>query len=259
MAWTQNLLGLCLFGCAPDAAFLGFAWWLKFRSGNVSRFLRLHSCNGLDAKPAGALPFRMRSRRSFLRLCLVADVSQWLRHVFIVFMGHDFINFTGSKGNVSRFLRLHSCNGLDAKPAGALPLRMRSRRSFLTLCLVADPRSGWGTFSLRLHSCNGLDAKPAGALPFRMRSRRSFFVPEFVVLRWLRRSPTFFLGFAWWLKFRSGLGMLSLFFFGGFQKQRVGIFLAVLSYGLGVFRGSKSNAVAEAGFHCFYGARFHCI
>ena len=153
---------------------------------NVSRFLRLHSCNGLDAKPAGALPFQMRSRRSFLRLCLVADVSQWLRHVFIeaallqwlgrktcwgsafrmrsghsflrlclvadvsqwlrhvfiVFMGHDFIVFRGSKSNVSRFLRLHSCNGLDAKPAGALPFRMRSRRSFLTLCLVADPRSG---------------------------------------------------------------------------------------------------------------------
>ena len=40
----------------------------------------------------------------------------------------------------------------------------------------------------------------------------SVFVPEFVVLRWLRRSIAFFLGFAWWLKFRSGLGMLSLFF-----------------------------------------------
>ena len=181
MAWTQNLLGLCLFGCAPDAAFLGFAWWLQFRSGwgtislfigfrgsksNVSRFLRLQFRNGLDAKHAGALPFRMRSRRSFLRLCLVAEVSQWL--------GHDFIVFRGSKSNVSRFLRLQFRNGLDAKPAGLLPFRMRSRRSFLTLCLVADPRSGCSTFSLRLYSCNGLDAKPAGALPFRMRSRRSF-------------------------------------------------------------------------------------
>ena len=45
--------------------------------------------------PAGALPFRMGSRRSFLRLCLVAEVSQWL--------GHDFIVFRGSKRNVSRF------------------------------------------------------------------------------------------------------------------------------------------------------------
>ena len=153
------MLGLCLFGCAPDAAFLGFAWWLKFRSGwgtislflgipnatffgcasdaaflgfawwlqfrsgwgtislfivfrgsksNVSRFLRLQFRNGLDAKHAGALPFRMRSRRSFLRLCLVAEVSQWL--------GHDFIVFRDSKRNV---------------------FRMRFRRSFLGLCLVA--------------------------------------------------------------------------------------------------------------------------
>ena len=30
MAWTQNLLGICLVGCAPDASFLGFARWLKF-------------------------------------------------------------------------------------------------------------------------------------------------------------------------------------------------------------------------------------
>ena len=41
MAWTQNLLGLCFFGCAPDAAFLGFAWWMQFRSGwgTISLFL----------------------------------------------------------------------------------------------------------------------------------------------------------------------------------------------------------------------------
>ena len=284
MAWTQNLLGLCLFGCAPDAAFLGFAWWLQFRSGwgtifivfrgsksNVSRFLRLQFRNGLVAKPAGALPFRMRSRRSFLRLCLVAEVSQWLGHDFIVFrgskrnvfrmrsrrsflglclvaavsqwlghdfivfrgsksnvsrflrlqfrngldakfagalpfrmrsrrsflrlclvaevsqwLGHDFIVFRGSKSNVSRFLRLQFRNGLDAKPAGLLPFRMRSRRSFLTLCLVADPRSGCSTFSLRLHSCNGLDAKPAGALPFGCAPDAAF------------------VGFAWWRTFRSG-------------------------------------------------------
>ena len=153
--------------------FIGF----RGSKSNVSRFLRLQFRNGLDAKPAGALPFRMRSRRSFLRLCLVAAVSQWL--------GHDFMVFRGSKRNVSRFLRLHSCNGLDAKPAGALPFRMRS--SFLGLCLVAavsqwlghdfivfrGSKSNVSRF-LRLQFRNGLDAKPAGALPFRMRSRRSF-------------------------------------------------------------------------------------
>ena len=48
------------------------------------------------------------------------------------------------------------------------------------------------------------------------------------------------------------LGYAFFVFVCGFQKQRVGIFLAVLSYGLGVFRGSKRNAVAEARFHCFF-------
>ena len=153
---------------------------------NVSRFLRLQFRNGLDGKPAGALPFRTRSRRSFLRLCLVAEVSQWL--------GHDFIVFRGSKRNVSRFLRLQFRNGLDAKPAGALPFRMRSGRSFLRLCLVAEVSQLLGSFLslclitevsqwlghdsivfrgsksnvsrfLRLQFRNGLDGKPAGALP----------------------------------------------------------------------------------------------
>ena len=117
MAWTQNLLGLCFSGCAPDAAFLGFAWWLQFRSGwgTISLFLGVRKAT-----------------------------SQWLGHDFIVFRGSKsntfslfFIVFRGSKSNVSRFLRLYSCNGLDAKPAGALLFRMRSRRSFLGLCLVA--------------------------------------------------------------------------------------------------------------------------
>ena len=59
MASAQNLLGLCFFGCAPDAAFLGFAWWLQFRSGwgTISLFLGVPN----------ATRFRMRSRRSFLK------------------------------------------------------------------------------------------------------------------------------------------------------------------------------------------------
>ena len=165
---------------------------------NVSRFLRLQFRNGLDAKPAGALPFRMRSGRSFLRLCLVAEVSQWL--------GHDFIVFRGSKSNVSRFLRLQFRNGLDAKPAGALPFRMRSGRSFLRLCLVAEVSQWLGHDSivfrgsksnvsrfLRLQFRNGLDAKPAGLCLFGCAPDAAF------------------LGFAWWLKFRSGWGTIPLF------------------------------------------------
>ena len=61
-----------------------------------------------DPSLRGSALRRVFRRRSFLRLCLVAEVSQWL--------GHDFIVFRGSKRNV---------------------FRMRSRRSFLGLCLVA--------------------------------------------------------------------------------------------------------------------------
>ena len=196
----RSFLRLCL--VAEVSQWLGHDF-IVFRGSksNVSRFLRLQFRNGLDAKPAGALPFRMRSGRSFLRLCLVAEVSQWL--------GHDSIVFRGSKSNVSRFLRLQFRNGLDAKPAGALPCRMRSGRSFLKLCLVADVSQWLGHDSivfrdskrnvsrfLRLQFRNGLDAKPAGALPFRMRSRRSFLrlclVAE--VSQWLGHDSIVFRG-----------------------------------------------------------------
>ena len=193
----RSFLRLCL--VADVSQLLGHDS-IVFRGSksNVSRFLRLQFRNGLDAKPAGALPFRMRSGRSFLRLCLVADVSQWL--------GHDFIVFRGSKSNVSRFLRLQFRNGLDAKPAGALPFRMRSGRSFLRLCLVAEVSQWLGHDSivfrgsksnvsrfLRLQFRNGLDAKPAGLCLFGCAPDAAF------------------LGFAWWLKFRSGWGTIPLF------------------------------------------------
>ena len=121
--------------------------------------------------------FRMRSRRSFLALCLVAAVSQWL--------GHDFIVFRGSKSNVSRFLRLQFRNGLDAKPAGALPFRMRSRRSFLRLCLVAEVSQWLGH--------DFIVFRGSKRIVFRTRSRRSL------------------LGLCRWLQFRSGWGTISLF------------------------------------------------
>ena len=72
MAWTQNLLALCFFGCAPDAAFLGFAWWLKFSQWLGHDFIVFRGSK--------RNVFRMRSRRSFLGLCQVAVVSQWLGH-----------------------------------------------------------------------------------------------------------------------------------------------------------------------------------
>ena len=137
MRSRRSFLGLCLvaavsqwlgndfivFGGSKSNTFSLFFIVFRGANSNVSRFLRLYSCNGLDAKPAGALLFRMRSRRSFLGFCLVAAVLQWL--------GHDFIVFRNSKSNVSRFLRLHSCNGLDAKPAGALLFGCAPDASFL--------------------------------------------------------------------------------------------------------------------------------
>ena len=261
MRSRRSFLRLCL--VAEVSQWLGHDF-IVFRGSksNVSRFLRLQFRNGLDAKPAGALPFRMRSGRSFLRLCLVAEVSQWL--------GHDFIVFRGSKSNVSRFLRLQFRNGLDAKPAGALPFRMRSGRSFLRLCLVADVSQWLGHDSivfrgsksnvsrfLRLQFRNGLDAKPAGALPFRMRSGRSFLrlclVAEvsqwlghdFIVFRGSKSNVSRFLR----LQFRNGLdakpaGALPFRMRSGRSFLRLCL-VAEVSQWLGhdsiVFRGSKSN------------------
>ena len=165
---------------------------------DVSAFFRLRFRNGLGTKPAGALPFRMRSRRSFLRLCLVAEVSLCLVAEVSQWLGHDSIVFRGSKSNVSRFLRLQFRNGLDAKPAGSFFLfngfqkrrfgifpaavsqwLVRVARAlflcfFFVLCLfLVGSKSDVSAF-FRLRFRNGLGTKPAGALPFRMRSRRSF-------------------------------------------------------------------------------------
>ena len=67
---------------------------------DVSAFFRLRFRNGLGTKPAGALPFRMRSRRSFLRLCLVAEVSLCLVAEVSQWLGHALF-LVGSKNNVS--------------------------------------------------------------------------------------------------------------------------------------------------------------
>ena len=201
MAWTQNLLGLCLFGCAPDAAFLGFARWLKFRSGWGTISLCLGVPNATFRDFWGCTP-AMAWTQNLLGLYLFGcapDAS---------FLGFArWLKFRSGWGTISLCLGVPNATFRDfwgCTPAmawtqnllGLLPFRMRSRRSFLTLCLVADPRSGWGTFSLRLHSCNGLDAKPAGALPFGCAPDAAF------------------LGFAWWQTFRSGWGTFSLFLWG---------------------------------------------
>ena len=178
--------------------FFVFSLFLVGSKSDVSAFFRLRFRNGLGTKPAGALLFRMRSRRSFLRLCLVAEVSLCLVAEVSQWLGHDSIVFRGSKSNVSRFLRLQFRNGLDAKPAGSFFLfngfqkrrfgifpaavsqwLVRVARAlflcfFFVFCLfLVGSKSDVSAF-FRLRFRNGLGTKPAGALPFRMRSRRSF-------------------------------------------------------------------------------------
>ena len=308
---------------------------------DVSAFFRLRFRNGLGTKPAGALPFRMRSRRSLLRLCLVAEVSLCLVAEVSQWLGHDSIVFRGSKSNVSRFLRLQFRNGLDVKPAGSFFFLMGSKSDvsaffrlrfrnglfawlghyffvfslFFCLFLVGSKSDVSAFFRLRFR--NGLGTKPAGALPFRMRSRRSFLrlclvaevslclVAE--VSQWLGHAlflvgsknnvsalflaavsygvgtillsflGTILLSFSWvpkaTFRFRNGSGtkpagvllfrtrvpntfFLSLawwlagffFVFSRFQKQRFGSFLAAVSHGLGTLSfflmGSKSDVSA---------------
>ena len=140
-ATFRNLFSLFLVGSKSNVLAL---FWLRFRmvwalyfflfwahytsfflmgsKSDVSAFFWLRLGNGFGTKPAGALLFRMRSRRSFLGLCLVAAVSQWL--------GHDFIVFRGSKSDVSSFFWLRFRNGFGTKPAGVLLFRMRVRNTF---------------------------------------------------------------------------------------------------------------------------------
>ena len=121
MAWTENLLGLCLFGRAPDAAFLGFAWWLKFRSAvsksNVSAFFWL----------------RFRVARA-LFLCFFFATFRHFSGCGFASLGHYFFVFSlflvGSKSDVSAFFRLRFRNGSGTKPAGVLLFRMRVPNTF---------------------------------------------------------------------------------------------------------------------------------
>ena len=71
----KNLLGLCFFGCAPDAAFLGFAWWLQFRSGwgTISLFLGVPKATFRHFSGCG---FAMASAQNLLGFCFFACASE---------------------------------------------------------------------------------------------------------------------------------------------------------------------------------------
>ena len=129
MSWTENLLGLCLFGRAPDAAFLGFAWWLKFRSGvsksNVSAFFWL----------------RFRVARA-LFLCFFFATFRHFSGCGFASLGHYFFVFSlflvGSKSDVSAFFRLRFRNGSGTKTCwGSAFSHARPKHLFLEFGLVA--------------------------------------------------------------------------------------------------------------------------
>ena len=217
--WLGN--DFIVFGGSKSNTFSLFFIVFRGAKSNVSRFLRLYSCNGLDAKPAGALLFRMRSRRSFLGFCLVAAVSQWL--------GHDFIVFRGSKSNTfSLFLRVPKATFRDfwgCTPAMAWTQNLLGLcffgcapdAAFLGFAWWLQFRSGWGTISLFLGVPN--------ATFFGMRSRRSFLGLCLVAAA----SKSYVaLCLAW-----GNLSQPFFFVFSRFQKQRFGTFLAAVSYGVG--------------------------
>ena len=197
-ATFRNLFSLFLVGSKSNVLAL---FWLRFNvwfrhytsfflmgsKSDVSAFFWLRLGNGFGTKPAGALLFRMRSRRSFLGLCLVAAVSQWL--------GHDFIVFRGSKSDVSAFFWLRFHNGFGTKPAGVLLFRMHVRNTFF-LSLA------WWLAGFQVLRC----AVPCLRQPAKATFRKFSGC-----------------GFVWFGHYTS------FFLFSGFQKRRFGIFLAAVS------------------------------
>ena len=188
---------------------------------DVSAFFRLRFRNGLGTKPAGALLFRMRSRRSFLRLCLVAEVSLCLVAEVSQWLGHDSIVFRGSKSNVSRFLRLQfpqwlgrkTCwvflfNGFQKRRFGIFPAAFRNGLFAwlghyffvfsLFFCLFYwVPKATFRHFSgcgfAMVWAQNLLGLCLFGCAPD----------AAFLGFAWWLKFR-----FAWWLKFRSGWGTL---------------------------------------------------
>ena len=202
MAWTQNLLGLCFFGCGPDAAFLCFAWWLQFRSGwgTISLFL------------GGPKATRF--------------------HCFLLFLGVPKATFRDFWGCTPAMAWTQNLLGLCF--SGCAP-----DAAFLGFAWWLQFRSGWGTISLFLGVRKATSQWLRHDFIVFRGSKSNTFSLFFIVFRGVPKA-TFrdfwgctpamawtqnllgrcfsgcapdaaFLGFAWWLQFRSGWGTISLF------------------------------------------------
>ena len=234
---------------------------------DVSAFFRLRFRNGLGAKPAGVLPFRMRAPNTFfLSLAMVACrlpsltlrkglpcLRQPCFFVFSRFQKQRFGIFL-----VSAFFRLRFRNGLGTKPAGVLLFRMRVLNTFflslawwlagLFFVFSRFQKQRFGSFlaavshGLGTNSFFLMGSKSDVSAFFRLRFRNGLGTKPAGVLLFRTRVPnTFFLSLAWWL---AGF----FFVFSRFQKQRFGSFLAAVSHGLGTISfflmGSKSDVSA---------------
>ena len=175
---------------------------------DVSAFFRLRFRNGLGTKPAGALPFRMRSRRSFLRLCLVAEVSLCLVAEVSQWLGHALF-LVGSKNNVSVLFWLR--------------FRMVWALYFFLF------------WALYFFLFSGFQKRRFGFAMARAQNLLGF-----CFFACASQTP-----FSW--VWPGGLQAFSLFLVR-FQKQRFGSFLAAVSHGLGTLSfflmGSKSDVSA---------------
>ena len=205
MAWALNLLGFCLFACAPETPFscvglvacrlpsltlrkglpclrrlfffvilvgsksnVSAVFWLRFRMvWALYFFLFIFLFSGFQKRRFGIL---------------LAAVSQWLRHK----------TYWGSAFSHARPKHLFLEFGLVTCRFFFVFRRVQKQRFGSFLAAVSH---GLGPISFflmgsnsdvsaffRLRFRNGLGTKPAGVLPFRMR------VPN-----------TFFLSLAWWL------------------------------------------------------------
>ena len=242
MASAQNLLGFCFFACAPQAPFscVSPCFYLFFlllmgSKSNVSAFFRLQFRNGLSTKPAGALLFRMRSPSTFF-----LGFGQGFALFLLIFSGFQKQRFGIFQAAVSQWLGHKTCWG--SAFSHALPKHL-----FLGFCLVF---SGFrfGIFWLRFRK-QRFGIFPAAVSQWLGHktcwgSAFSHALPKHLFLGFCLVFIYFYLFLVGSKSNVSALGMISLFF-----CKRVGIFLAVLSHGLGTISlfllvGSKNNVSA---------------
>ena len=130
IAWTQNLLGFCLFACASKHLFLEF--------GLVA--CKLPSLTLRKSLPCLRQLFfsvfsRLQKQRFALSLfgifCRFTTTFQQFSGCGFAWFGHVHMFLSmDSYNDVSAFFRLRFRNSLDIKPAGVLPFRMRVPNTF---------------------------------------------------------------------------------------------------------------------------------